>query len=49
MPRSRRTEAEMIAALKQVEAGRKPEDVVGYRRLHVLLRRRGERVNHKKL
>lgn len=27
MPKSRHTEAEMIAALKQVEAGRKVEDV----------------------
>ena len=55
MSKSRHTEAEMIGALKQLEAGRKAEDVArekprfGYRRLHVLLQRNGERVNHKRL
>lgn len=42
MSRGKHSEAEMIAALKQVEAGRKVEDVArekprfGYQRLHVL-------------
>ena len=91
MSRSKHTEAQMIAAVKQMEAGRKAEDVArevgvsahtiyawkskyggmdvsndsglrerlvalarekprfGYRRLHVLLGREGEQVNHKRV
>src|SRR5207244_4395229 len=87
MSRSRHSEAEIIAALKQVDAGRAVEDVArevgvskhtiyawkakyggmevsqaqqakqlrgekpgfGYRRLHVLVRRNRERVNHKRV
>src|SRR6266513_61923 len=64
MSRSRHSEAEIIAALKQVDAGRAVEDVareVGvskhtiyawkakYGGVHVLLRRNGERVSHKRV